>query len=138
MDTNIGRLAAERRETPASKTGAPICQLGGDNGEDSIGAQTRQPPFEPLSPIDFHLPCIGMQERALRVRIHKARDLSQARASRSKHGRARVLYWVAAQLSSDWVFARGATDDDLNEILAALSLLFIVAGKIERLEAPDE
>jgi muconolactone delta-isomerase len=89
-----------------------------------------------LDPIATFTPWAGPEERALRVRIHKARDAAQARAARSKHGRARTLWWVAAQLASDWVFHR-APVDDLQEIISGLGRLFLVAGMIERLEAPD-
>jgi len=92
---------------------------------------------ELLDPITVFAPWAGPEERALRVRIHRARDRAQARAGRSKHGRARTLYWLSAQLAGDWVFSR-ASADDLNDILAALSRLFLVAGAIERLEEPDE
>jgi hypothetical protein len=92
---------------------------------------------QPSSAIDVFAPWAGAEERASRVRIHRARDVAQARATRSKHNRARSVYWLAAQFASDWVFAR-ASNDALNEILAGLSRLFLVAGLIERLEAPDE
>lgn len=35
MPGDIGALAAEMRETPALRTGALTCQLGGDECEDS-------------------------------------------------------------------------------------------------------
>ena len=89
-----------------------------------------------LSAVDVFAPWAGAEERALRVRIHRARDVAQVRAARSAHGHARALYCVAAQLAGAWVFCR-APDDDLNEILAGLSRLFLVAGMIERLERPD-
>jgi len=91
---------------------------------------------QPIDAVAVFAPWCDDAERALRVRIHKARDAAQARAIRSKHGRARTLYWVAAQMAGDWVFCR-APNEDLNDILAALSRLFLVAGSIERLEAPD-
>ncbi len=91
---------------------------------------------EPLSPIDVFAPWSGPEERGLRLRIHKARDIAQARAIRSTHERARSIYWIAAALAGAWVFTR-APIDDLNEILAGLNRLFLAAGMIERLEAPD-
>jgi hypothetical protein len=55
---------------------------------------------------------------------------------RSKHGRARQIYWLAAQIAGDWVFTP-APNDELTDVLEALSRLFLVAGMVERLEAPD-
>lgn len=93
---------------------------------------------EQLSPaLDVFAPWAGEEERALRVRIHRARDVAQSRAVRSKHERARTIYWFAAQLAGDWVFTR-APNDDLNEVLVALTHFFLAAGVVERLEAPDE
>ncbi len=91
---------------------------------------------QPIDPVGVFAPWAGEEEKALRVRIHKARDVAQARASRSKHGRARTFYWLAAQMASDWVFSR-APNEDLADVLASLSRLFLVAGSVERLEAPD-
>ena len=90
-----------------------------------------------VAAVTHFAPWAGDDERALRVRVHRARDIAQARACRSKHGRARSVYWIAAQMAGDWVFAR-APNDDLQCILETLSRLFLAAGAIERLEAPDE
>jgi hypothetical protein len=73
----------------------------------------------------------------LRLRIHKARDLATARASRSKHGDARLLYWLAAQRAGARVFAR-VDEDELRETIMELTRLFQTAGSIERRDAPDE
>jgi hypothetical protein len=40
-------------------------------------------------------------------------------------------------MAADWVFVR-APEDHLQDVLASLSRLFLVAGTVERLEAPDE
>jgi hypothetical protein len=88
-----------------------------------------------LHPVDVF--GAGLEGRALRVRIHRARDVAQSRAGRSKHGRARAAYWLAAQFCGDWVFQR-ASADDLQEVIKGISWLFLFAGLIERLEAPDE
>lgn len=110
------------------------------NSESVVGPRHPEPTetaAEPLDAIRVFAPWSGDEERALRLRIYKARDIAQARAARSKHGRARAIYWTAAQMAGDWVFQRAPTDD-LNEILAALSRLFLVTSAIERLEAPDD
>lgn len=91
---------------------------------------------QPLDPVRVFAPWCGDEERALRVRIHRARDIAQARAARSKHCHARSLYWMSAQFAGDWVFTR-APVADLNAILETLTRLFLAAGTIEQLEAPD-
>lgn len=93
-------------------------------------------PEQHLTPIDVFAPWAGAEERGLRLRIHKARDVAQARAARSKHGRARTAYWLAAQFAGDWVFTRAPTDA-LEEVIKGITWLFLFAGLIERLEAPD-
>jgi hypothetical protein len=70
------------------------------------------------------------------MRIHRARDSATARATRSRHGDARTIYWIAAQLASARVFAR-ASEESLKETIDNLASLFLVAGWIERAEAAD-
>ena len=89
-----------------------------------------------LDPIDVFAPWSGASERALRLRIHRARDSATARATRCKHGSARSLYWLAAQLASERVFAR-MPDAELMRTIENLARLFLVAGWIERTDAPD-
>ncbi len=81
-------------------------------------------------------PWSDANERTLRIRIHRARDSATARATRCKHGNARQIYWLAALLASERVFAR-MPDADLRDTIANLARLFLVAGWIERTEAPD-
>lgn len=96
-----------------------------------------QPGEGPLSPVELFAPWAGAEERLLRDRIHRARDIAQARATRVKHDRASSLYWIATDLASDWVFCR-APIEVLNDVLAGLGRLFLVAGMIERLEVRDD
>ena len=106
---------------------------GSDNESSTPNPRASQPA---LTPIDVFAPWAGEAERALRLRLHKARDVAQARAARSKYATARSLYWIAAQTASGWVFAR-APNDELEDILKALSWLFLAVGILERREAPD-
>ena len=110
--------------------------LGTPGVHGSEPGEPNKPAPEPPDPVRIFAPWCDNEERALRLRIHKARDIAQARACRSKHGRARAIYWTAAQLSGAWVFQRVSTEE-LGDILEALTRLFLVAGTIERLEAPD-
>lgn len=89
-----------------------------------------------LDPVARFAPWAGEAERALRIRIHQARDTATARVSRSMHCEARMIYGVAAQMASARVFAR-MTNDDLSEVIQNLTRLFLVAGWIERVGAPD-
>lgn len=86
--------------------------------------------------VDVFAPWCDDAERSLRIRIHRARDTATARATRCKHGMARVIYWVAAQMASDRVFARMPIEV-LRETICTLARLFLAAGSIERSEAPD-
>ena len=105
------------------------------------GSELREPtknlPERQLTAVDVFAPWAGDQERALRIRIHRARDVATARATRSRHGGARALLWQAAQIAAERVFAP-APEDDLRETIGNLARLFLVAGWIERTEAPDE
>ena len=95
------------------------------------------PSAQPLDPVGKNTAWAGPEERALRLRMHKARDRAQARAVRTKHSRARAAYWLAAQFAGDWVFQR-APIEDLEEVVKGLTWAFLLAGLFERLEDPDE
>lgn len=90
----------------------------------------------PLDAVTLFAPWADDTERALRVRIHRARDVATARATRCKHGNARSIYWLAAQLATARVFAR-MPNEDLKETIDNLARLFLVAGWIESVELPD-
>jgi hypothetical protein len=91
-----------------------------------------------MHPVDIFAPACKGEDRELRLRLHKARDIATARATRCKHGSARVVYWLAADIASAWVFRRGVALADMQEVRATLARLFMAATSIERLEAPDE
>lgn len=94
-------------------------------------------PEKQLTPVDVFAPWAGDEERALRLRIHRARDAAQARAARSKNGKAREVYWVAGLFAGDWVFRRVEELGDLERVLRGLSQLFMAADNIFQLEGPD-
>lgn len=89
-----------------------------------------------LDAIDLFCPGASDDERALRRRIQRAQGAAATSAARSQHSRARALYWWTAQFAADWTFQR-AEIDELKDIIAGLARAFLVAGMIERLEAPD-
>src|SRR5688572_24273989 len=90
----------------------------------------------PVDAVSVFAPWCDEVERTLRIRIHKARDSATAKATRSKHSNARTIYWLAAQMASERVFARMPAEN-LMETIENLSRLFLVAGWVERSEAPD-
>jgi hypothetical protein len=94
-------------------------------------------PEHRLAPVEIFAPWAGPEEQGLHERLRRARDVALVRARRSPQTLARTLFWVAAQLASDWVYRRTPVDD-LNEVLAGLTRLFLTAGMIERLEDLDE
>lgn len=113
---------------------------GASNRLAALGERpTRKTPEIQRTPADaiaLFVPGADETERALRVRIHRARDAATARATHSKHGGARSLFWQAAQLAAMRVFAP-LSSEDLKETVDNLARLFLVAGWIERTEAPD-
>ncbi len=119
-----------------------MADLSGTHREAALASEP-DPPAEkksgtpPIDAIATFAPWASENERALRRRIHRAHGSAMARAQRSRHGRARAIFWLAAQMSGDWTFARAATED-LEDVLKTLSYLFLAAGAIERVEAPDE
>lgn len=114
----------------------------GARASDVHGSECLEPTSTPFSPqyqpdaIDVLAPWATDDERALRRRIHRAQAAATAKATRSRHGRARALYWWTSQWASDWTFER-ASIEDLKDVIAGLSRAFLIAGAVERLEAPD-
>lgn len=90
-----------------------------------------------ITAVDVFAPWAGAEERALRLRIHKAQTIAAARASRERNWRARTLYFEAASLALAWVFRRVADLGDLERILWALNQLFMAAGHIAQVEGCD-
>ncbi len=89
-----------------------------------------------IDAVSVFAPWSGEAERDLRLRIHRARDFATARAMRCKHSDARMIYWLAAQLAEERVFAR-LPNDDLMDTIKNLARLFLVAGWIERVNVAD-
>jgi len=86
--------------------------------------------------VSTFAPWCDETELGLRIRVHRARDSATARATRCKHAGARDLYWLAAQLASERVFAR-MSNEELKETIDNLARLFLTAGWIERADTRD-
>jgi hypothetical protein len=86
--------------------------------------------------VDLFMPGCDATERALRVRIHRARDVAVARATRSRHGAAREIFWLAARSAELRVFAY-ASEAELRETIDNLARMFLVANWVERTEMRD-
>ena len=88
-----------------------------------------------LDPIEALRPWGTPEEKALRRRLHKAWALGAAKATNTKSGAGRQLYWLTAQVASDWTFAP-RSEADLKEMADCLVRLFMCANVFERLEGP--
>ena len=88
--------------------------------------------------VAMFMPEVGDAERALRARIHFARDTAQARRNRATTFESARLYAETADVACEWVFKRGTSLADLEEVIKILTWLFLAAGALERLEAPGE
>ena len=91
---------------------------------------------KPLDAISVFAPWAGPEDRPLRLRLHKAQTCALAKLTRCNHRRARLMYGLASELAGDWVFLRAAPEE-LSDVLAAITRLFLSAGWVERTEAPD-
>jgi hypothetical protein len=89
-------------------------------------------------PVEVFAPWAGPEERALRLRIHKAQTIAAKRASFiERNARARNLYYDASSLALAWVFRRVDDIGDLERILWALNQMFMAASHIAIVEGPD-
>ncbi|MEO8455257.1 MAG: hypothetical protein ABI454_08855 [Sphingomicrobium sp.] len=78
--------------------------------------------------------CIG-EERERRASIHLAQDRARARAARCDSWEGSLIYHAGAQIAHEWWSRPNVGLDELNEVLAALALIAVAAGKFDRLEA---
>lgn len=92
----------------------------------------RSSPSEEL--VALFVPLAGDKERAIRARIHFARDQASVRCERAASPESQRIYGLAAGIASDWVFRHGASIDDLNEVVASLQSMFLVAARFDRIE----
>jgi hypothetical protein len=84
--------------------------------------------------VALFVPTADEKEREVRARIHLARDQANARAERAESPESARIYHLAAAIASDWVFRRDAPIEDLNEVAAALSGMFLAAARFTRIE----
>lgn len=127
----------ERNRHPATGSGSSV-QLGGERTEPTPKRQIAQRnDCQPaMDAISVFAPWSGPEDRPLRMRLHRAGTAAVARATRSKHGNARQVFWLAAQMAQARTFAR-VDVDHLQDGIAAVSYLFLAANIIERTELPD-
>ena len=74
-------------------------------------------------------------KKDMRRRLHKCRDLAARRATYTECGTARDLFWYANQVTSEHLYAAGASLDRLKEVRDTCLRLFQVADAFERWEA---
>lgn len=92
----------------------------------------RSSPSEEL--VALFVPLADEKERAIRARIHFARDQANARCERAASPESARIYGLAASIASDWVFRLGVSIDDLNEVVTSLQSMFLVAARFDRIE----
>jgi len=90
-----------------------------------------------LTPVDVFAPWARDDERALRLRLHRAQTIALRRAAQEGNGTARTLYYEAAALAARWVFQRVEDNQALERILCALNQLFMACSHIVIVEGPD-
>ena len=115
----------------------------GARAPDVHGSERAEPntiaPGPHLDAISLFAPWCGLEEAALRRRLHKAWCKAVTAATCSEHANARIAFWLAADLAEARVFAR-LPGDELGELKATLNHLaglFKTARWVERTEAPD-
>ncbi len=86
-------------------------------------------------PISTFVPgCADPDERRLRERLQKARDMATARAGHLQDGHARQLNWMVVELSSAHVYAPvdcerlGAAADQCLRLICAASAAEYIEG----------
>ena len=88
----------------------------------------------PLDPIDVFRPGDSDEVRSLRRRIHRASGAAASRATRTASKDARECLWHASEIAGAWTFGP-AGKDQLEDVIRALTSMFLAANALERLEA---
>lgn len=88
--------------------------------------------------IDTFAPWAGNEERALRLRIHRAQAVAVIRADRDPNPHARATYEIASDLALRWVFRRVDNLGDLERVILALAELFLAADNMTQVDAGHE
>jgi hypothetical protein len=84
-------------------------------------------------PISTFIPGCGDDERKVRGRLYRARDIATSRVTNVKSGDARELYWMAIRTCTEWLY-RPAKLDELRDAIDNCTRLFMCAGFFEREE----
>lgn len=79
----------------------------------------------------------GDEERDMRERLGKGRDIALMRATSSRPPEVRDLYWQAVYLANAWL-TRPASVQHLRRVRYAVARIFLAAGALERLEDADD
>lgn len=88
--------------------------------------------------VEMFMPGASEEEKALRARLHLAIATAHSRFESSQSDLGGRAYISAATIARAWVFKRDVSKDDLEEVIKILSWIFLAAGALERLEAPDD
>jgi hypothetical protein len=88
--------------------------------------------------IDVFAPWAGGEERALRIRIHKAQIVAAARATSETNRTARDIYAIAAEVAQSWVFRRVDDISLIERVCRALCQLFLAADNIVQVDRVAE
>lgn len=90
-----------------------------------------------LDALDIFTVGAGPLEIALKRRILRAHAIASTRAASTRDPKAGHAYWLADQLALDWLPRRGAGLEELEEVIKGMTLLFLFAGLVARLDAPN-
>ena len=89
-----------------------------------------------LDPIRAFLPCRPESEYRLRHRIDRIAVMAASAPTRTTHGHARSIYWIANDLANGWRL-RAASEQELIDVIHALAMVLAAARSVERTEAVD-
>jgi len=83
--------------------------------------------------LDTFLPGCSDEERALRERIMRARDLATTRVTSLQSSHARSIAWIIVETATEWVF-QPARLEQLRDVANHLTRLLMCAGFAEQME----
>jgi hypothetical protein len=87
-------------------------------------------------PVRMFLPGKTEAEYALRYRIDRIAVMAATSATRTTQDHARSICWIANDLANDWR-TKAATEDELRNVILALTAMLGAARAVERTEPVD-
>lgn len=89
-----------------------------------------------MNAVDLYAPWASEGEKAVRARLDRSRDMCGARAARTQGWTSYILK-AAEELAAEWVWRRGASEDELPRVANAVARMIQAGTELEQGDLSD-